>query len=408
LAAFILLCFSTAPSGALFRWVTEDSWPYVYSIWGAGLLGVGLFALDVIGRAIAEPLSRSRSLLVAMAPPVAFLVWVALSAWWSVSPTGTPPQVVVLVMVTITAVWFGHALPFRQQVWSTFIALQVLTALSFVTALLLPSARYFRDDSWMGVFGNPNTTGPVATLGVVVAIAAVWLTAERRLRGVIAMCVALDLVVAVRSLSITGWLALGGAVAALLVVRFSGRARQPRQRRRIRVVVTTLVAVAIVSIPWSIEFAVGLVSDEATFTGRTLIWDFVRESVADRPLLGFGWASFWDDPSNLAPLLARAQRERPEWVDDLAVINSAHSSFMETLLLLGAVGLVLVLVLVAFSVGRTWSEALGIPSPAMAWWTAVATFALVVNVTESMIAFNPLFWLLLVAPGFAATRHAVR
>ena len=104
LAAFILLCFSTAPSGALFRWVTEDSWPHVYSIWGAGLLGVGLFALDVIGRAIAEPLSRSRSLLVAMAPPVAFLVWVALSAWWSVSPTGTPPQVVVLVMVTITAV----------------------------------------------------------------------------------------------------------------------------------------------------------------------------------------------------------------------------------------------------------------------------------------------------------------
>lgn len=383
--------------------MTDDPWPYVYSVWGAALLGTALFVFDVAAPAVAQPLRRSTPLLIAMAVSMAFLAWVAASAWWSVSPAGTPPQAMVLVMVTLTAVWFGCGLTFRQQVWSLFIALHLLTSVSFLSALVLESARYPKDGSWMGVFGNPNTTGPVATLGMVAAIGVMSLKADRSVRVAIGLCIALDIVVAVRTLSITGWLALAGAVAAVVLVRMATRARR---RRPIRVVVTTLVTAAVVSIPWSIEFAVSVVSNEATFSGRTLIWDFVRESVGDRWLLGFGWSSFWDEPSNLAPLLERAQRERPEWVDDLAAINSAHSSFMEALLLLGVIGLVLLLALVAFSVGRTWWQALGHPSPAMEWWAAVATFALVVNVTESMIAFNPLFWLLLVAPGFAAARHA--
>ena len=42
----------------------------------------------------------------------------------------------------------------------------------------------------------------------------------------------------------------------------------------------------------------------------------------------------------------------------------------------------------------------------MAWWAAVGMFAFIENVTESLIAFHSIFWLLLVAPGFAATRYA--
>jgi hypothetical protein len=42
----------------------------------------------------------------------------------------------------------------------------------------------------------------------------------------------------------------------------------------------------------------------------------------------------------------------------------------------------------------------------MAWWAAVGMFAFIENVTESMIAYHSIFWVLLVAPGLAATRYA--
>ena len=169
---------------------------------------------------------------------------------------------------------------------------------------------------------------------------------------------------------------------------------------------TVLVVAAVVSIPWWVEAVPRLLSETSTLNGRTLIWDYVRDSVSDRWLHGFGWSSFWDDPANRAPFLERIARERPEWSDDLAGLNTAHSTFMDTLLFLGAIGLILVLLVVALSLGTTWWEALGSTSASMGWWAALGTFALVENAIESMIAVNPLFWLLLVAPGFAALRHA--
>ncbi len=120
------------------------------------------------------------------------------------------------------------------------------------------------------------------------------------------------------------------------------------------------------------------------------------DSVEDRWLVGFGWFSFWDDPSNRAELFERTGQQ----------FDSAHSSFVETLLFVGGVGVVLLLVVVVFGFGRTWWEALGGTSWAMAWWAAVGMFAFIENVAESRIAFHSIFWLLLVAPGFAATRYA--
>ena len=59
---------------SLHRWVIDEplaleTWPYVYSMWGAALLGAALFVLDVVAPITAKPLARSESLLVAMAPP---------------------------------------------------------------------------------------------------------------------------------------------------------------------------------------------------------------------------------------------------------------------------------------------------------------------------------------------------
>ena len=400
-AIAIVLCLSSAPFVSLHRWVTDlpvalETWPYVYTMWLAALLGGGLFVLDVVAPMTAEPIARSEALLVAMAAPVALALWALLSAFWSDSPSRTPQQALLMTLVILTAIWFGYALTFRQQVWSLFIGLHVLSLGSFVVALLLESARVGPDEAWVGLFGDPSTLSPIATLGMVVAIGAWLLTRELWVRVAVGVCAGIDVVVALEASSNTGWLALGGAVAAFAVLLFGrGLVTRGVPVKQVRAVGAAVVGLAVVSIPWLVGIAADVLGRDDSSSGRREIWDFAVDSVEDRWLVGFGWFSFWDDPANRAELLERTGRQ----------LDSAHSSFVETLLYLGGVGVVLLLAVVLFGFGRTWWEALGGTSWAMAWWAAVGMFAFIENVAESRIAFHSIFWVLLVAPGFAATRY---
>ena len=166
---------------------------------------------------------------------------------------------------------------------------------------------------------------------------------------------------------------------------------------RLRVATIGGALVGTVVVATSARSLASLVGKDASFTARRDVWGFVVDAVRHRPLTGYGFASFWDDPINIANQYDRIGR----------MGAFAHSTFVETLLFLGSVGLALLIVVVVFSVGRVWWAALGNCGPAMAWWTATAMFAFAENLAESMILFHSIFWILLVAPGFAALRNTI-
>ena len=237
----------------------------------------------------------------------------------------------------------------------------------------------------------------MATLGIVAAIGALLLAGRLWVRIAIGVCAGIDVVVALKADSVTGWLALCGAVGAFaLLLLGRGLITRGTPVKQVRAIGATIVGIAVVLIPWTIGLAADVGGSDDSTASRRDTWDFVVDSVEDRWLVGFGWFSFWDDPVNRAELFERTGQQ----------FDSAASSFMETLLYLGGVGVVLLLAVVVFGFGRTWWEALGGTSWAMAWWAAVGMFAFIENVTQSRIAFHSIFWLLLVAPGFAATRYA--
>lgn len=401
-AVLIVVCLSSGPFVALSRWAADvplalETWPYTYTYWAAAALGLALFAADVMVPISSESLRRSEALLVQMSAPVVLAVWAMGSAFWTDSPARTPQQASLMALVVATAIWFGYALTFRQHVVSLFVGLHAMTLVSLAVSVSLRSARFPNDGSWIGVFNNPNTLNPIAGLGVVAAAGVVILSDRFLVRVTVGVCVVADIVVMWNASSATGLLALGGAVVAGGLVALSrGLHARGVPLATIRRVGAAVVVVAVLSIPWSLRLVPGLVGKDATLTGRTDIWDYVVDVVGDRPLVGFGFASFWDTEANRVAL-----GERREFS---TVPDAAHSSFMETLLFLGGIGLVLLLVVVAMSLGRTWLAALGGRSWPMAWWAAVSTFALVENVTESMIAYHSIFWVLLVAAGFAAIR----
>jgi O-antigen ligase len=400
IGVLIVACLSGGPFVGLSRWVAEDqfsfgNWPFVFTVWAAAVLGGGMFVLDVVAPIAARGVKQSEMLLVAIATPVAFALWTLASAFWTKSPGLTPSQALLMALVVLTAIWFGDALTFRQQVMSLFIGLHAMTVLSLIISVALESARLGENDEWIGIFATPDLLSPVAGLGLLAAIGAALLTTELWQRVGIAFLVVADLVVAVMSGSSTGWLSIGAsmlAFALVLLVRGTTARSERGGPSGARAGYISVVTVALLAVPIGIMAFGDSLSDDSPLAVRSRIWDAVFTAVEDRWIIGFGFQSVGNIASD---------------VGFSTSIGGAHSTFVETLLSLGAIGLILLLAVVVFNVGRVWWQALGGQSWAMGWWAAVSTFALMENVTESMLNYHSIFWMLLVSPGFAAIRYSV-
>ena len=114
---------------------------------------------------------------------------------------------------------------------------------------------------------------------------------------------------------------------------------------------------------------------DLTFTGRTIIWDFAEYEIGRRPLLGWGYQSFWlvgpDAPSIV---------EAPGWVK---MMPNAHNGYYDTMLELGYVGyalLVTFIIATFHAVGRVVDR-----DPARAWLVLSLTLYVIFwNYLESL------------------------
>ncbi|WP_439364706.1 O-antigen ligase family protein [Bradyrhizobium sp. DASA03005] len=75
---------------------------------------------------------------------------------------------------------------------------------------------------------------------------------------------------------------------------------------------------------------------DPTFTGRSAIWDFAIAAVAEKPIIGHGYAAFWDDVS------ARATAQGAEWATSAA---HSHNSYLDLAVTIGLPGLLLVILI---------------------------------------------------------------
>jgi O-antigen ligase len=118
-----------------------------------------------------------------------------------------------------------------------------------------------------------------------------------------------------------------------------------------------------------------LLYGDSTLTGRTVIWDFALSEIARKPLLGWGYKSFWlvggDAPSIL---------DAPGWVKTMP---NAHNGYYDMMLEMGYVGLaILVTFLIAtlHAIGRMADR-----DPTRAWLVlSLVLFIILYNFFESL------------------------
>jgi exopolysaccharide production protein ExoQ len=187
--------------------------------------------------------------------------------------------------------------------------------------------------SFEGYFLNKNALGQFAALAFFLALHETLYRGSRRVLGVIMVVVSVAVLYFSHSKTSLG-IALFAPVLAGITITI-------RKATRISLaVIISLIPIVYVLLSTMAVFDMYRLSyllyGDATFSARTLIWDFALYEISHRPYLGWGYQSFWlvgpDGPSIV---------DGRGWV---ATMPQAHNGYLDTILQMGYAGLVLLVV----------------------------------------------------------------
>ena len=223
-----------------------------------------------------------------------------------------------------------------------------------------------------GFFLGKNYLGEFSGIVFLLALHETFQSGLRRASGIVVVAIAIFLLFISNSKTAFG-LALAVPLLAALTLF-------------VRKVTRISTAVILLSIPllylmlsslsnFSIERISSMLFGDSSLTGRTVIWDFANYEIAHRPLLGWGYQSFW-----LAGPGAPSIVDAPSWVKTMP---DGHNGYVDTKLELGYVGLVFLLVFIIATlhgVGRVANR-----HPARAWLVlSLALYVILYNFLESL------------------------
>ncbi len=312
-----------------------------------------------------------------------------LSALWSLSPMGTLVAAAQLWVTVVMAVFLGCRFGLAGLAALVLWALGLTVAASAVNLAGVGPPSFGPDGGFQGIYTNKNALGQRGALLLLtlmlflVAGGARWLWALLAL-GVVAMLVV--------SQSVTAILVGCAAAAFFLVLALKAG------RGVLWVVGVTVVAVIAVTI-WVLEIqpvteALAVLGKNHTLTGRTLLWRLALDKVEAFPLLGMGYAAYW---------------QAPQFADEVRVITglyggsvaSFHNFLLEILTMLGPIGLAAILSFL----GHCGWALLRLPHGPLALWAQVS-FAMLVGLSllgSSLYRPHEVTLLLVVALGVAAS-----
>lgn len=172
-------------------------------------------------------------------------------------------------------------------------------------------------------------------------------------------------------------------------------------RWRYEVMTTSVLAVIIITFASLIIITGYIGSDslfnsigkDATFSGRTFIWQYVWDKIQLRPWFGYGMTAFWngfDGPSGDVQLAMR-----------ISVIY-AHNGFLDIWLSIGAVGLSVFVVSFFATITQSLALLRKTNTPEGFWPLLFLTYILLSNLTEGTISnMNSSFWAIYAATSYS-------
>jgi O-antigen ligase len=144
------------------------------------------------------------------------------------------------------------------------------------------------------------------------------------------------------------------------------------------ILVSSVVLVFVIGLP-QISLVLGFFGRDTTLTGRTEIWQGLMESVAKRPLLGFGYAAFWQGLNGESANAILSSH----WI-----FAYAHNGFLEILLQVGVVGLVVFLVTIVKAFKDGWFCLKHKQTQGIEWCVGLLLLTCMYNIDEETLLFS--------------------
>ena len=254
-----------------------------------------LFLLLAAWSLLHEP---KRLMLVLRPILIATLLWCALSVVTSWEPSLSARRF-ASTLVTIGIASMVLLLPRNARHFSDLMAATVLIVLAacYLGVLLAPSLSIHQATDfiepelagdWRGVFGHKNGASATMVLFVFIGLFIARMRSVT-LGAVIAALASIFLFFTHSKTSI--------AVLPLVLIVSVIIARVQRPTVGMALALLVVVALSVLSIG-TLYFApirtlVDLLIADPSFTGRTEIWNFALDHVAQRPITGYGFATFW-------------------------------------------------------------------------------------------------------------------
>jgi O-antigen ligase len=279
--------------------------------------------------------------------------WLIISIVLSESRGVSIQRFVLLASVTSLAVVLP-LLPPTQRSFNMCLgaAALVLLALCYLGVFLAPQysihtaldiAEPQLAGDWRGSFGHKNVASPVMTILVYVGI---YLSAVGSfvMGPVIAALAGIFLIFTGGKTSSVLCLAIY-ALASLVYVT-------PGLWLKRIMCFVPLIAMNLLTVGSVLSPALGamtrLLPLDPTFTGRSAIWEFALAAVAEKPMIGHGYAAFWDD------VTARQTTQGAEWATSAA---HSHNSYLDLVVTIGLPGLLLVILIFVLAPLRNFHAA---------------------------------------------------
>jgi exopolysaccharide production protein ExoQ len=348
-------------------WLTQFGWSLIYII--------VLVRAMPLRREILRTLKANKALI--------FLVLFALfSAAWSGDAGLTIRRGLAVLATTLFGVDFAVRYSVREQVRLFGTALGLAVAISVFVELffhgLVPTVDNAYGDAWNGVFVQKNDFARIVVLAGILIL----MRARNVATATVTTAASVGLILLCNSKT-----ALVVFAAMLILLRVF-RLRRRGSKALIAGIAGVLVVSALLAVVVDMDNMAGLLGRDATLTGRTNIWEMAIESAAERPVLGYGYMSFW----NVAPEADRISSVL-HWK-----VPHAHNGFIDLTLQLGLAGLTLFLLVYAVAVRRAITFAYSDPGKEAMWPLAYLAFVVLYQVTESTIFVgNTILWMVYVS-----------
>jgi O-antigen ligase len=272
-----------------------------------------------------------------------FIVWACLSIAWTTDLALTVRKLVVLVMLSLGALALAKRLSLRDILAFTFVACGLVLVLGLCCEIALGTFHPLQTQYRFGGIMHPNSQGLNCAMFLIASIALAGTAGRRRSFYYVVAFAALCFVVLTKS--------RGAEAGVILGLVAYGSLRLSTSRKCAYLIVTLcLVCVLYLALGDNLfvnaERAVLLGREDSapvsTLNSRTPLWQECLRYVAKRPVLGYGYDSFWTTRhlSEVPPILG--------WV-----MASAHNAYLEMLLGLGFIGGGAYILILALAINRS-------------------------------------------------------